>query len=113
MKTKKIWRLLAMVCVLAMLTATFAVHALAVGWNGTACPNCGKTTNIGTYNGPLPTWVTYTQNVCSHGTGGVDYYQRYTGQIHCFNCGREYSGTIYRILCASTGNTYHIEDVKM
>lgn len=110
-KKMKVKRLLAVLCVLVVLVTIFAIAASA--YTGTACTACKKSTNLGTYMGPNPTWVTTSSYNCMHGTSGQDQRQQYSGQIHCFDCGNEFDGTIYRVLCRSTGNVYNVPDEVM
>lgn len=105
MKTSR--RLLALVlCVLALCTSLVIVHAVEERGPAYSCPFCG------TGSVSVSTSITNRKTVivpCTHGTGGSDYYERYT-EVTTYSCDScsysESSSEDFEdfLFCAGAGN---------
>jgi len=88
-------RLLAFVLVLMLTVAIFVIPATAAT---ATCPTCSGRTTI-----PESGWRTYDTTSCGHSPNGRHYFQRFSGNVICPNCGRSFYVSKNRTWCTSVG----------
>lgn len=97
-------RLVALVLVLVLALAVFAMPALAA-YDVKPCPTCGRSSNVGLYY-HASSWTTYGNNSCGHGGTGPDLLQRGTCTLRCFYDDTNFTSTERSVYCTNTGIRY-------